>query len=221
MTELNKKSVNVVVLGRQNPQILNIDFLKSNEIITVTESPFKELFEKEKPFDKFVSTPVFTNLVLGPIEFVVDERRFSIRDKTIDDWVDTSIFDIALRYFETLRYTPINIIGINFTSEIAFSKIEEQKRFQELFLVEKSTILKIVDNDNVNASIVLRYPYPNDRGRVTLSINPYSEKQSSRIINCNYEFDCNDVEILKELIGKISEKAEYFDKILNDVLERI
>jgi len=84
MADIKKDFVNLVLIGGQNPQILNVDFLRTNDIVSPDQPPFKELFAKNKPFTKFVSTPVFANLVLENIEFTVDEQRFMIRDRTID-----------------------------------------------------------------------------------------------------------------------------------------
>ena len=50
MAEINKNFISFVALGRPNPQILNVDFLKDNKIVPVDEPPFDKLFQQEKPF---------------------------------------------------------------------------------------------------------------------------------------------------------------------------
>ena len=122
--------------------------------MAIDEPPFDKLFQQEKPFTKFISTPVMSNLVLENIEFTIDEARFQIRDTVISDWAGTKIFDITQKYFEVLPYTPLDVIGINFNVTITFSAPEENANFQQLFLSKNSEITKIISKDKLCINIV-------------------------------------------------------------------
>ncbi|MCK4819585.1 hypothetical protein KA005_27705 [bacterium] len=47
MASQSKNFISIVALGGQNPQILNVDFLKNNKIIPIDEAPFDQLFKQE------------------------------------------------------------------------------------------------------------------------------------------------------------------------------
>lgn len=221
MAELSKNFISFVALGGQNPQILNLDFLKANDIIPVKEPPFDELLKQEKPVKKFVSVPGFANLVLENIEFIVDERRFQIREKDLSEWTDTRILEIAKKYFEVLRYTPLKLVGVNLNSTITFKTTEEAGKFQELFLSKDGRLAQIISMDNVTASIVLRYPYANKRGRVMLTVDQPNKENKKRTVNFNYEFDFTDWANFRSELDKISEIADYADSIVDELLKDI
>jgi len=221
MAELSKNFISFVALGGQNPQILNIDFLKAGDIIPVNQPPFDELLKQEKPVKKFVSVPGFANLVLDNIEFIVDESRFQIREKGISEWSDTKILEIAKKYFEVLRYTPLKLVGLNLNSIITFGSSKEATSFQELFLSENSRIVGIIGKDKIAASIVFRYPYSNQGARITLTIEQPNKENKKRAVNFNYEFDFTSWTKFGSELGKISEISNYFDSIIQKLLEAI
>jgi len=221
MANLKKNFISFVALGGQNPQIINVDFLKDNKIIPIDEPPFDELLKQEKPFTKFVSTPVLANLVLENIEFIIDESRFQIQDIAISKWTGTKILNIAEKYFDTLPYTPLKIVGINFNVAITFDNPKENLNFQELVLSEGSKIKGIISKDNITADLVLRYPYTNDKERIQLSLKQSNKQDNKRVINFNYEFNFSDWSNFKTELKKFSELADYFDSILEQIIKTI
>ncbi len=221
MAELKKVFMSLVALGGQNPQIINVDFLKNYKIVPIDEPPFNELFQQEKPYTTFVSTPVFSNLAFGPIEFIVDEQRFQIRDNSIGDWVDTKILDIALKYYEILEYTPLKKVGINLASELSFKTSQEAMEFQRLFLPESAPVCGMIPNADLTASITLNYPEPDNGSNITLTINPLNKTNNNRGINFNYEFDFTDWQNFKEELEKMPTRAISSDSIINELLKAI
>lgn len=221
MAELSKNFISFVALGSQNPQILNVDFLKRERIVPIDQPPFDTLFQQKKPFSKFISTPVLSNLVLDTIEFIIDEQRFQIRDKSVTDWVDTKILYIAQRYFEILKYTPLKVVGINMNSKITFSTSKEEERFQRLFLMQESKIVQVLSKNNIRASTVLRYAYSDNGGRIALTIEQPKKINDERIVNFNYEFDFTDWTKFKSELMKFPDVAKYCDSVLNQLLEAI
>jgi hypothetical protein len=221
MANLKRNFLSLVALGRPNPQILTVDFLKVNKIISTDEPPFDKLFQQEKAVKKFLSVPGFTNLVLGNIEFIVDETRFQIREDGISGWTETKIIDIAKKYFEVLRYTPLNLVGINLNSIITFDTSEEAHNCQKLCLPEDSQLARIISNDNIIASSVLRYPFSDGEGRITLIIEQPDKENKKRVVNFNYEFDFIDWTRFKSELEKVPEIGAYSDSILDRLLGAI
>jgi len=219
MASQNKNFISLVALGGQNPQILNLDFLTKEKIIPVDKAPFDALLKQEKPLKKFVSVPGLTNLIIGDIEFVVDEQRFQIRDRVISEWTETTILNIASKYFKVLHYTPLKIVGINLNSTIAFSSEEEARSCQELCLPRDSRLVSIVSNDNISASLALRYPY-DEGGRITLTIEQPNKEKDKRVVNLNYEFDLatQDWSKLNDELSKFPDIAKYADSIFDRLL---
>ena len=84
MPIFDPKLFSIVFIGRQNPQILNHDFLIKNEVLPVKREPFKSLIkdssQKKPPFTSYLSTPVVTALDYKWISIIVEENRFQIKD---------------------------------------------------------------------------------------------------------------------------------------------
>ena len=218
MAEIRKNFISLVALGRPNPQILNVDFLKSNKIVLMDDPPFDKLLQQEKPFTRFISTPVMSNLVMENIEFVVDEGRFQIRDTAVSEWSETKILDIAQKYFHVLPYTPLQIIGLNFNSTIMFSTPEEAANFQLLFLSKNNKIMQIICEDNITAGLVLSYPYSDNGGRILLTLNRPNEANDERTVNFNYEFNFIDWPNFNMELARVSGVGDYFDSTLDKLL---
>jgi len=217
MADIQKNFASVVALGSQNPQILNEDFLKINKIIT-DQPPFDQ-----KP--SFVSTPPFTTIAFGSVEILVEEQRFQIREAGLSDWNETHIFDIAINYYDILKYTPVKTVGLNLSCQIDFENIEEAEKFQKLLLPAKSKIIEIISEDNVDISLRLRYPYA-DNGRVLLTIDRLRPDTLQRQLGFNYEFNCSedgstDWSMFKLELSNVNNLSDYFSKIIDNLLEAI
>ena len=226
MAELCKNYASFVAVGSQNPQILNIDFISSNKIVSIDNEPYKSLIKGEKPFSKFISTPPFSNLVIGPLEFVVEEQRFQVRETGISDWNGTIVFDVATRYFEVLQYTPIRLAGINFNGTISFGDLDEAIRFQELFFPKSCELSEILSDEKVSANSVLRFPAPGHDGKIMFTLDSLNEKDLSRNFAFNYEFDCfhdnqTDWEKFKSELSSLDDLSCYVDTLLGKILKAI
>ena len=218
MANIQKHFVSLVALGSQNPQILNEDFLKINKIIPAGQPPFDQK-------TNFVSTPPFTTISFGPVEIIVEEQRFQIREGGLSDWTETSIFNIAMNYYKVLQYTPVKTFGLNLNSQIDFENAEEADKFQKLLLPEKSGITAIISEDNIDISLRLRYPYSKN-GQVLLTIEGVGPDKLKKQLNFNYEFNCfkdgqtNWLAVESE-ISNVNNLSNYFDQIINRIKEAI
>ncbi len=221
MAGISKNHISLVALGGQNPQILTVDFLRTHKIVPENKPPFSEIFQGEKPFTEFLSTPPFTRLVIGSIEFVVDERRFQIRDHSVSEWAGSVILGIAEKYFGVLPHTPLKVVGLNLNSTITFDSIEEAGRFQGLFFPDESPIIAMVSKESVSASSVLRFPYSEDGGRVTLTIERADTEKPRRGVNFNYEFDFTDWSGFKTELQRVPEIAQCSDGIFRRLIEAL
>ena len=219
MANIKKNFISLVVIGGPNPQILNVDFLKDNRILPENEPPFDKLLKQEQQFTKFVSVEAFSNLVMENIEFFVDNQRFQIRDSAIANWTDTKILSIAKRYFEVLPYTPLKVVGINLNSTIEFDNNEENA-FEKLLLPLKAQIRTIVPPEATVTNATLAFPYTDTKGHIKLSISKPDE-ESRQTVNFNYEFEYEDKSQFEKQLEKLKEIAEYFDSILNNLMDRI
>jgi hypothetical protein len=220
MANMNKNFISLIAIGGQNPQILNINFLRDNHILPSDNEPYKTLLKREKPCDRFVSVPGFTNLIIGNVEFIVDEQRFQVRANAISKWNDFGIAEITKAYFKTLPYTPLKIVGINFNSTISFADSVQSAKMQSLFLPEGSPILNILSQKQIIGSTILRYPFENDGGMITVTIDPPMDT-NSRAINFNYEFKFSGWPSFNKEIGKLSEIGNYCDSIITKLYEAL
>ena len=221
MASQTKNFISFVALGRPNPQIMNIDFLRSNKILPPEHEPYNDHPDREKKVRKFVSVPGFTNLVLEKIEFIVDEGRFQITEKDLSDWTDTKILKIAKRYFKVLPHTPLRVVGVNMNSTISFKTPEEAAKFQELLLPKDNLLAKIVSADTITSSIVLRYPYATQEGRATLTVDQPDKENKRRIVNFNREFDFTDWGTFESELDNISDVSKSAEFIIDQLLKAI
>ena len=214
MADIQKNFASVVAIGSQNPQILNEPFLKINKIIPADQAPFDKC-------TNFVSTPPFATIGFGPVEIIVEEQRFQIREAGLSDW-NTSIFNIVMNYYKILEYTPVTTVGLNLNCQIGFENIEESEGFQKLLLPEKSKIVEIISKDSVDVSIRLRYPHT-DNGRVLMTIDRTIPDKLQRNLNFNYEFNCfkdgqTDWPMFKTELSNVNNIADYFSDIIDKLL---
>ena len=221
MASQSKNFISFVAIGRPNPQILNIDFLRNNRILPLEEESPGRLPDQEKDVKKFVSVPGFANLALENIEFIVDEGRFQITEKDLSEWTETKILEIAKRYFKVLPYTPLKVVGVNLNSTVSFKTSDEACRFQELLLPKDGRLAKILSADTVTASIVLRYSYPTQGGRAALTIDQPDKDNKKRVVNFNREFDFMDWQTFANELDKISDVSQYADSVIEHLLKVI
>jgi len=216
MANIQKNFASVIALGSQNPQILNEDFLRINKII-----PFDQ-----PPYDKktnFVSTLPFTTIAFGPVEIIVEEQRFQIRQAGLSDWDKTSIFDILINYFKVLEYTPVKTIGINLNCRIDFESIEESEKFQKLLLPEKSKIVEIISKDDIEIGLRLRYPFA-DKRQALLTVDRANQDALQRQLSFNYEFNCfkdgqTDWFLVETELSNVNKLSDYVSDLIDKLLE--
>jgi len=221
MVPIKKDSINIVVIGRLNPQIVNIDFLMNNDIIPKDEAPFRDLLKSDRPFSKFVSTPVVVELEFDSIRFVVDVNRFLLMQTGVRDWSDSKVGLIASRYFKTLSYTPVTLVGFNLSCTVGPTTPTQDAEFQATFLGPKSRILKAIGVDRPVADITLRYPAEGDNARLSLTVSRPMKTEVARSLNLNYEFDFAGWDDFQKRLERIPEVGRMLDLTASGLLEGI
>lgn len=214
MASIQKNFASLVALGSQNTQIINEEFLKNNEIIPRDSEPFNKQTD-------FLSTPPFSTIQFGPVEILVEEHKFQIREKGLTTWDETQIFDIAKKYYGVLKYTPIKVVGLNFHCLLTFDNSEEADSFHKLLLPNTSQILQVIPDSDIDISLKLHYPH--DTGRVLFSIEKLNPDSLQRQLCLNYEFDCfkdgkTEWGTFNSKISQRNEIEEYFAGIVNRLL---
>lgn len=218
MANINKNFASLVAIGSQNPQILNEDFLKINGIIPADRPPFERK-------TKFISTPPFATIEFGPVSIIVEEQRFQIREVDLSDWKHSHVFNIATKYYEILKYTPIKTAGINLNSQIDFDSIEESEKFQNLLMPKTAKVIEIISKEDVDVSLRLRYPHLHN-GRVLLTIEGVTLDKLHRQLNFNYEFEClednqTNWPKFKAELNNLNQLIKYFNSVLERFQEAI
>jgi hypothetical protein len=208
MVQSIKNHISVVALGRQNPQILNPDFLEKYSILPNKE-PFSSFYKKEgQHFTEFISTPPFTHLVIKNVDFVVDEQRMQIKQVGIDNWTNSSVFDILIKYYKTLPHTPLQVVGVNLNYKIIFDNSSESEKFQKILFSQDHPIARLIKSDSIDTGMELAYSRK-DKGRMKIIIGKLQD--NFRIVNFNYEFDykgIDDLELKSKEFGTVSNYCE-------------
>jgi hypothetical protein len=105
--EVKNNFMSVVSLGCFNPAILTPDFLKDYCGFTAHSAPTGR------------TTPIATGLDYGSISFFVDLERFQIKHSDINDFQDSGVVAIMMKYLAVLEHTPLHAIGVNLNYEIS------------------------------------------------------------------------------------------------------
>jgi len=185
----------IVLIGMQNPQILNHDFLVNHNVLPKDQLPFKELFAKEgsPPFTEFISTPILATIRYGPISITVDESRYQITDRRFEHAPSSQIIHITQKYFgELLRYTPIQLGGVNLNGNLRFADPDDEKAFDEILGFDRARLCQIAGTTDVRTGVFFSYPWNN--GIVEAQLPKPKDRSKLGTINFNYEFKYQDID---------------------------
>lgn len=173
--------INIVAIGHFNPAILTPTFL-----ITKCDFP------KDKELIKRQTLPVVSKLDYNDISFITELDRFQISENNVENADDIKIINYFINYFSVLKYTPINIAGINFNyniseySESIFETLNDIDIINDFcaadnLIFHNRTIIK----GKVRKSTFWEITYlVNDGYKIQYKI----ERDNSNIkVNCNYE----------------------------------
>lgn len=211
----------IVLLGRQNPQILNHDFLISNHVIPIDKQPFKSLIknstESINPFSRHLSSPLVTALDYKWISLIVQENRFQIQDSKISVPSKSPIILITQKYFgELLKYTPFQIGGLNFNGELKFKSKNDENSFDRRLGLNSDTFRT---NLNIKGQIQfdskIKFPMNNGKGQIDVAKHPKDQKKGA--ITFNFEFIYEDID---SFMMRLDEADKYFD-IFKEMLVKL
>ncbi len=202
----------IIFTGRQNPQILNHDFLIDNKVLPENEEPFKTLLsgENSKPFTDYISTPIITSLKYGPISIIVEENRFQIMDTRFENPLSSPIINITKKYFgDILRFTPFVLGGFNFNGIIKFDDKEEET-FDKQLGIEREKIIDILGADDIRIGLYLSYSW--NKGMVEVNLPKIKDRSKPDVINFNYEFKYQNID---QFLLNLDDLPLVYDKFNN------
>ena len=213
------KFFSIIFLGRQNPQILNHDFLINNKILPEDVEPFDELLLKEKPkqFTEFVSTPILTAINYNFIKIIIEENRYQITDLRFLDPLLSPIIPITKKYFgEILKYTPLKLGGINLNGIIKFADKEDEEVFDKQFGLYHKNLLEIFgDGEDIRLGLTLSFPW--NKGILEVNLPKNKDCSEPGAINFNYEFK---YENMDSFIKNLDDLEIIYDKF-NNILDKL
>jgi len=210
MSLFKKKFFSIILLGRQNPQILNHDFLINNKILPEDVEPFKSILAKQakpnsKPFTDFISSPVITTIKYGYISLAVQENSYQIIDKNYENPESSPIIKITENYFgKFLKYTPFKIGGINLNGTIQFSDKADEFNFDQKIGINREILCTHSGSNNLSVGISFNFPWESETIEVTVNKPKVSPQIGN--INFNYEFKYNDnIDAFLGNLGKVGQ----------------
>jgi hypothetical protein len=216
MPSFEGKFFSIVFLGRQNPQILTHDFLVSNRVLPTDREPFSGLLGKRdgSPFTEFISTPVLTTIKYGPISMLVEENRYQIRDDTLQHPPASPIIEITKVYFgKLLRYTPLQIGGMNFNGVIRFGDTRDEQQFDERLGIDRRQISGLTSSEDLRVGMTVSMPW--HKGSAEIQLPKPRDRSQPGAINFNYEFQYADIDSFLANLDDAGLVHERFRQILN------
>ena len=217
MATAKQRFFSIVLVGGQNPQILNHDFLVANSVLPDTE-PFvcQKGKEKDNPFTDFFSSPPVARIAYGNYSILVQQDRYQAMDTTGADPTQTPIIGITKKYFGgVLEYTPFTLGGLNLNCELTF-KADEERKLDELLGVDHNRVRHAFACDNAVVSSTTAFPFL--AGRLLIGVAKPKEADKPSTVNFNYEFPYpgNMKEFLANLdfVTKLVEyRCSFYDRI--------
>jgi len=208
----------IVLLGRQNPQILNHDFLINNRVIPIDKQPFKSLIknssENKNPFTKHLSSPLVAALDYQWISLIIQENRFQIKDSKISVPSKSPIILITQKYFgELLRYTPFQIGGLNFNGELKFKSKNDENNFNRRLGLNGNTFRTNLNiKDQIQFDSKIRFPLDNGKGQIGVAKHPKDQKKG--VITFNFEFIYEDIDSFMVRLDEADKFFNFFKEML-------
>lgn len=136
--DLKLNFVSTVVIGRFNPSILTVEFLKNECGIEIGEgktvSPVQVPIAREIHFRE------------KGTQFLADLERFQVRESEISDIAEARSPEFVKIYLEKLPYTPIVACGVNFAYTIHLE--EADKKGFQTFLSNEVVLFDLFQIDS-------------------------------------------------------------------------
>lgn len=218
MPRFTGRFLSIVFIGRQNPQILNHDFLISNEVLPREDDPFKKLFAENspQPFTEFISTPVLSSIKYGPISITIEESRYQIRDDRFSRPLSSPIVQITKNYFgKLLRHTPLYVGGFNLSGIIEFTDPDDEQNFDRRLGMSREQLCKMADADEIRVSIFFSFCWKN--GMIEIRLPKPKELTKPGEFNFNYEFKYQDIDNFLANLEDFEQVYDKFDNLLESL----
>jgi len=192
--KIHNNYVSIVVLGNFNPSILTPNFM-----INYCDFP------KGIELKRGDTTVVVSSLDYGDIAFIAELERFQAIERNIEDTRNIRILKYLINYFEILKYTPINILGVNFNTTIekvkqaVFNTLDKSDKIKDFFDIEELNYSKTINlgvASTTNLSWKLTYNTADGyKTRTVINL-----KNNNLIINKNFEIKVNRGENIRDII---------------------
>jgi len=213
MSIYTQTKINVVVIGKMNPQILNHNWLLKEKII-----PPKLLLSGQDilPFSNYISTPPYTTITYGKLSFSVELNKFILEANQND--LDKGMFSIVKKYFSKLSHTPVHKLGFNLHATVKFDSTIEEKRFINNWISSCESLKELFNDRNIQ----LGFSVISTKGKVCYQFNCIRNKidRKNILLHCNREFDVSNT---NQLVEYLSEAGQYISQMnkLNRSLSQI
>lgn len=200
----------IVLVGRQNPQILNHDFLIRNNVLPTCE-PFvrTNLKEGETAFSDFISAPPFARIVYGNVSLLVHEDRYQALDESGSDPLHSPVMGITRKYFgDLLKFTPFKIGGMNLNYRLTFKEGNEEQSFDTALGLDSENARNAFGSQSLVTSMTAELPFLD--GQMSVVIAKSRQPGQPARINFNYEFGFpGDMQGFLANLDRIGKIAEY------------
>lgn len=204
--EISLNGANIVVLARNhNPAIPSKDWLEKKKIIT------------EEPIN-FVNTPVFSLFETKNLTLIVDQSRWQISLKVINQVNIEALPVITTKYLKALPETPYHAIGLNF--QYTGKPMRGENCFEiikNVFISDTQKVKSAINSKNFDFGGIIYFDQ--EKVRVKIALDPLLKTEQDVAVTFNYHLESKEVEEILANLTKFRKYAQQSKDILNKLLE--
>ena len=203
--EITLNGANIVVLARNhNPAIPSKDWLEKKQVII------------DEPLN-FANTPVFSFFETKNFALTVDQQKWQIVLKVVNQANIEALADITEKYLRALPETPYHAVGLNF--QYIGRPGKEENCFEilkSIFVSDKQKITSSINSVNFASGGLIYFDH--GQFRVKIAVDPSLKTKKDIAISFNYHLESKKIKEILSNLGKFKKCFQQSNDIANNLL---
>jgi hypothetical protein len=114
-----------------------------------------------------------------------------------------------------LRYTPLQIGGINLNGIIEFADIDDEQAFDERVGFRRKSLLSMTGEERTRIGFIFNFPWSD--GIVEVQLPKPKIQSNPGVLNFNYEFEYKNIDAFLEYLDNFGKIYDKFNNLLQSL----